>query len=179
MRTARLLAAVVCVSGVCVSGCVSGGVSHNPLTQRKTSSLWTDRHLWKHYLAPNFAFGKYKLIFLCNLNLLQCKWFGGLVRPFLLRGGRNYAPSPDPLGHQTWDPQPWPCTLLVTSGGHNWRPVKTCSLEDPLPTSADIWWMKDVWLASGRCASYGMLSCWLCSHPRDNICNWRWFVSQV
>ena len=41
---------------------------------------------------------------------------------------------------QTWDPQPrphpsyiGPHPLLVTSGGHHWRPVQTCSLEDPTP----------------------------------------------
>ena len=33
--------------------------------------------------------------------------------------------------HQTWDLPP---PLLLTSGGHHWRPVQTCSLEDlPLP----------------------------------------------
>ena len=30
-------------------------------------------------------------------------------------------------------PWPWPCPLLVTSGGHHWRPVQTFSLEDPPP----------------------------------------------
>ena len=33
-----------------------------------------------------------------------------------------------------------PGPLLVTSGGHHWRPVQTCSLEDPPPTSTDNWW---------------------------------------
>ena len=29
--------------------------------------------------------------------------------------------------------------LLLTSGGHHWRPVQTCALEDlPLPTGTDI-----------------------------------------
>ena len=52
------------------------------------------------------------------------------------------APAPHPLPiHQTWDP-PSPSTLdirygppprppLVTFGGHHWKPVQTCSLEDP------------------------------------------------
>ena len=40
--------------------------------------------------------------------------------------------------HQTWDHPPQP--LAVTSGGHHWRRVQTCSLEDPTPTSTDIWW---------------------------------------
>ena len=52
------------------------------------------------------------------------------------------VPSPVP-GHQTWespalDPQtsdfgPLPAlpSLLVTSGCHHWRPVQTCSFEDP------------------------------------------------
>ena len=30
--------------------------------------------------------------------------------------------------------------LLVTYGGHHWRPVQTCSLQDCSPTSAFIWW---------------------------------------
>ena len=31
-------------------------------------------------------------------------------------------------------------SLLVTSGGQDWRPVQTCSLE-VLPSGADIWWL--------------------------------------
>ena len=37
--------------------------------------------------------------------------------------------------YQTWDPPPAP--QLVTSGGHHWIPVQTCSLEDP---GSDMWW---------------------------------------
>ena len=40
------------------------------------------------------------------------------------------APSPGRFGHQTWDP-PAPVPLLVTSVDHHWRPVLTCSFEDP------------------------------------------------
>ena len=64
--------------------------------------------------------------------------------------------------HHTGIPWPKPCTLLVTSGDQDWRPVQTClhtepphplavtsggqdqrlvqtcSLEDPI--NADIWW---------------------------------------
>ena len=48
--------------------------------------------------------------------------------------------------HDICWPQPWPLDmglhikpqatgpLLVTSGGHHWRPLQTCSLEDPLPS---------------------------------------------
>ena len=35
------------------------------------------------------------------------------------------SPQPWPPRHQTWD------TLLKTSGGHHWRPIQTCSFEDP------------------------------------------------
>ena len=49
-------------------------------------------------------------------------------------------------------------TPLVTSGGHHWRPVQTCSLgltaQTP-STGTDIWWPpKHILLASGRYASY-------------------------
>ena len=48
------------------------------------------------------------------------------------------SPYKTPSGHGTSGP---PSPLFVTSGGHHWRPVKTCSLQDPLPlTSADIYW---------------------------------------
>ena len=39
--------------------------------------------------------------------------------------------------HGTWGPS---MPLLVTTGGHHWRPVQTSSLEDP-PPSTDIWWL--------------------------------------
>ena len=36
------------------------------------------------------------------------------------------SPHKSDLGHS------WPeVSLLVTSGGHPWRPVQTCSLENP------------------------------------------------
>ena len=50
------------------------------------------------------------------------------------QGGKlNYMPSP-PLGIPTpvWTYRvrlDIPMPLLVTSGGHHWRPVQTCSLE--------------------------------------------------
>ena len=43
-------------------------------------------------------------------------------------------PHPQPKSLQTWDLRPPGSTLaplLVTSGGHHWRPVQTCSLQDP------------------------------------------------
>ena len=57
----------------------------------------------------------------------------------------DLRPTPSPL-----DISP----LLLTSGGQHWRPLQTCSLEDP-PRS-DIWWwpLKHVRFASGRYASY-------------------------
>ena len=33
------------------------------------------------------------------------------------------------LRHHTWDPPAR--SLLLTSGGHHWRPVQTCSFEEP------------------------------------------------
>ena len=60
-----------------------------------------------------------------------------------------------PPGDQTWDPlQPCP-PLLVTSCGNHWRPVQTCSLKSPPPTSTDIRWSpKPLRLACGWHASY-------------------------
>ena len=44
--------------------------------------------------------------------------------------------------------------LLVTSGGHHWRPVQTCSLRTP-STGTDVWWpLKYVQLTNGRHVSY-------------------------
>ena len=40
---------------------------------------------------------------------------------------------PLPLPHLTEDLGTYPFPLLLTSGGHHWRPVQTCSLEN-LPT---------------------------------------------
>ena len=31
--------------------------------------------------------------------------------------------------------------MLVTSGSHHWKPVQMCLLNDPPPTTADIWWL--------------------------------------
>ena len=65
--------------------------------------------------------------------------------------------------HGTWVPTPFPSYLLVTSGDHHWRPVQTCSLQDPpSPTGTDIWWwpLKQVRLASGLYAPTGILSCY-------------------
>ena len=50
-----------------------------------------------------------------------------------------------PLRHpKRWDmgpqePPPSPVPLLVTSGGRQWGPVQTCSLQ--APTRAEIWWL--------------------------------------
>ena len=47
--------------------------------------------------------------------------------------------SPPPSGHQTWVPpghqtcSKFVTPLLVRSGGHQWGPVQTCSLEDSPP----------------------------------------------
>ena len=44
--------------------------------------------------------------------------------------------------------------LLLTSDGHHWRIVQTCSFEEAPPTGTAIWWLKLVWLAGGWYASY-------------------------
>ena len=81
---------------------------------------------------------------------------------------RHWDPSPD-MGHG--DPRTWsqsrpdmghvdpPSPLLVTSGGHHWRPVQTCSLDLTVqgasPITTDIWWPpKHIQLANGQYASY-------------------------
>ena len=57
---------------------------------------------------------------------------------------------------------PDPGTLLVTSGGHHWRPVH---LRNPTPHPphlwSNIWWspLNHVQFASGRHASFWHLSC--------------------
>ena len=51
-------------------------------------------------------------------------------------------------------PQPWPHPLLVTSWGHHWRPVQTCSLQDP-PWCIHLMAVEaDTVSASGRYTSY-------------------------
>ena len=56
-------------------------------------------------------------------------------------------------GGQTGPPYP---LLLLASGGHHWKPVQTCSLEDLPLTGTDTLWQppKHVQLASGQYASY-------------------------
>ena len=51
--------------------------------------------------------------------------------------------------------------LLVTSGDHHWRPIQTCSLQDPSPTGTDIWWLLKHVLSVqvGGTHPTGMLSC--------------------
>ena len=64
---------------------------------------------------------------------------------FTRGGGLHVTITPGPLGHQPWDspaqppwtsametyPGPGPALLPATSGGHQWRPVQTCSFENP------------------------------------------------
>ena len=35
-------------------------------------------------------------------------------------------------------PDMGPTALLLTSGGHHWKPLQTCSLEDQPPNQTDI-----------------------------------------
>ena len=70
-------------------------------------------------------------------------------------------PQPCLLGHHTQDPPPshnprhqMLDLLLLTSGGQHWRPVQSCSLQDPLPLGSDSWWpLKHVWFVSRWYAS--------------------------
>ena len=89
----------------------------------------------------------------CLLTRGSCMWplpimhWTSMYRPPLLDiRPSQMGPLPQ---HQTWDP--WP--LQLTSGGHDWRLVQTCSFEDP-SNSTDIWWPKHVWFASEWYASY-------------------------
>ena len=76
-------------------------------------------------------------------------------------------PQPQPrLSLQTWDMgtpytylSPDPSPLLLTSGGHHWRPVQACSfdltVQPPAPTTTDIWWPPmNIQLTSGQYVSY-------------------------
>ena len=58
--------------------------------------------------------------------------------------GSNVTITHDALDLTVQGPQPHP--QLVTSGGHYWRHIETCSFEDPLPWS-DIW----LWLLKHTC----------------------------
>ena len=51
--------------------------------------------------------------------------------PLVTSGGHHWGPV------QTISPP----LLLVTPGGHHWRSVQTRLLQDPPPTSGDIWWL--------------------------------------
>ena len=50
---------------------------------------------------------------------------------------RTHTPSPSPIPSRDIGPQDLPGhgrgTLQVAPGGHHWRPVQTCSLQDPSP----------------------------------------------
>ena len=78
-------------------------------------------------------------------------------------------------GHGTsldWTSTP----LLMTSGGHHWRPVQTCSLQEPpLPTATgtDIWsLLKYVRLVqAGRTHSTGMQTCVFCWNVKVSSLN--------
>ena len=52
------------------------------------------------------------------------------------RGGAHVTITLDEMGHGTPnipEMRRIPIPLLLTSGGHHWIPVQTCSLEDPPP----------------------------------------------
>ena len=61
-------------------------------------------------------------------------------------------------GHETWDP--WPCPLILTSGGQHCWPFQACWLEDPTPraTSGGGHWSTYALQPNGT-HPIGMLSC--------------------
>ena len=81
--------------------------------------------------------------------------------------------------------------LLVTFGNHPWKPVQIHPLQDPPPTSADIWWLLKYVrsMQKGSRHPTGMISCW---QPRSEdivftvvwvgvcipACTWAGGVSQ-
>ena len=69
---------------------------------------------------------KYRL----QTKLLECNVFTG-VCPFT--GGRVHHRIPHPPSRQDIRPGHLLLLWLLTSGGHLWRPVQTCLLEDPTP----------------------------------------------
>ena len=56
-----------------------------------------------------------------------------------IKSPQPHSPRPQPPLYRD-TPNLSPSHPAVASGGHDWRLVLTCSLEDP-PTSADIWWL--------------------------------------
>ena len=75
--------------------------------------------------------------------------------------------------HYPWCNGPH-CT--VTTGGKDWRPVQTCSLEDlphPLVLTSDGYWSTYSWKVGGTHPT-GMLSCYVsfcCKMYSHMICN--------
>ena len=91
-----------------------------------------------------------------------CCLFGGGIVTSNASLDRSHGRVPPDM--RTWVPSPPP---LLTSGGHHWRPVQTCSLEGiptPFPsmvlTPCGSHWNMYGWLADGTHPT-GMLSSWI------------------
>ena len=63
--------------------------------------------------------------------------------PLDIRHSKPPVPSPPPPDIRHGTPPALALLLLVTSGGHHWRTVQTCSFEDH-PVGTDIWWLKHI-----------------------------------
>ena len=51
--------------------------------------------------------------------------------------------------------------LLLTSGGHHWRPVQTCTPEELPPHQSDIYWRPPKHVPIGKRAACILLECFL------------------
>ena len=96
-----------------------------------------------------------------SLPLLPQTWnLGTYSSPYSSRHGSCVAtlsPTPPDMG-------PWYSPILLTFGGHHWRPVQTCLLRDPPPFPSPVLTSSGghrnacKWQASSTHAT-GMLSC--------------------
>ena len=72
--------------------------------------------------------------------------------------GCHLDPLSLPIPHsQSWPPDIRHMALVpmvVTSGGHYWRPDQTRSIWDPLLPDSNIFWPKHIWLESKQCTSH-------------------------
>ena len=113
--------------------------------------MWSHTVILTHYLSDHPPMKLWEGNVYTGVSLSFCSggipmWPLFMVHSTSLYRALSPTPTPD-IRHGTPSP-----TQLVTSGGHHWRSVQTCSLEKP-HTGTDIWWPKHVWLASGRYAS--------------------------
>ena len=72
--------------------------------------------------------------------------------------------------HQTWETLPSPSPRLATSDGHHWRPVQTCSFENPPlgVTSGGRYWSTYSWHKQAVRILLGCLLVIFCILPVQN-----------